>query len=87
MSVTHVAGPVVTIRSLNRSIQRCAICGEKLRDNLNEMGPIGPDGKPPAFLHYSEAALIEIDGNRTSVVGDFLDCDRLPDDFCLSLVE
>lgn len=95
MSVTHVAGPVVTIAG--RSIQRCACCGEKLLDNLREMAPVGPDGEPAQFLHWPEAGLVRFEDvtkeqerlqlTSRKHLGDFQGSDPLPDDFCLSLVE
>lgn len=88
MSVTHVAGPVVTIGS--RVIQRCAVCGEKLADNKNTAAPVNPDGSPPEFPTWPERSLVQIEaGNPTrySLAGDFMQADKLPEDFCLALVE
>jgi hypothetical protein len=87
MSVTHLAGPVVGFQNGKRAIQRCAVCGHKLLDNLRMMAPVGPDGEPPVFPTWREGCLVEIDGNRQSDVGDFVEVERLPDDFCLALVE
>lgn len=93
LSVTHVAGPVVTIRSINRSIQRCAICGAKLRDNLNEHGPLSQNGEPPEMLVYQEGAMVRLEEigigmARAQVIGSFMDNSvPMPDDNCLSLVE
>ena len=90
-SVTHVAGPVVSIRSINRAVQRCAMCGEKLADSRGQMGCVGPDGEPPEFVHWEERHLIRVtEGNPTHSedIGDFGDpAIDLPEDFCLSLVE
>lgn len=85
MSTTHVAGPTIQIQ--NRIIQRCAICGEKLCDNLNTMAPLNPDGSPPGFPTWAEQALIQIDGNRSLVIGEFHQAEGFPKDFCLELVE
>lgn len=82
-SATHLAGPVVVING--RIIQRCAVCGEKLRDNLGEQAPMKPDGSPPEFHAWEEAALVQVAGNRASRIGSLND--DLPDDFCLALVE
>lgn len=83
-SVTHLAGPVVTIQG--RIIQRCAVCGEKLCDSLNIAAPLEPDGSEPTFLTWQEAAFVQMEGNRTSLVGN-LRTDSVPEDFCLALVE
>lgn len=85
-TVTHVAGPVVTIAG--RSIQRCPVCGEKLCDSLGQAGPLEPDGSPPKFCHWQQKALVRVtSGNPTQyeMVGEF--GDPMPDDFCLALVE
>ncbi len=84
MSVTHAAGPVVGIKG--RIIQRCPVCGEKLCDSLNTAMPLNPDGSIPEFPTWAEGALVEIDGNRSSLVGEFLTME-LPVNFCLVLVE
>jgi len=90
VSVTHVAGPVVFFRILNRVIQRCAVCGEKLADNLNACGPLNQDGSPPTFPTWPERRLIRCEGEPgvqlLRDVGCFIN-DPLPDDFCLILVE
>lgn len=83
-SVTHLAGPVVTIRG--RAIQRCVVCGEKLCDSLNTAAPLESDGSEPIFPTWQEQAFVQMEGNRTSQVGN-LRHTPLPDDFCLALVE
>ncbi len=85
-TVTHVAGPVVYFKAITRAIQRCAVCGEKLRDNLNEHGPVGPKGEPPLAFMWTECHFVQVDGNRTTDTGDFRE-GKLPRDFCLALVE
>lgn len=50
------------------------------------MMPCLPDGSPDTFPTWEEAALVEFDGNRQSVVGNFRN-DDLPGNFCLALVE
>lgn len=85
MSVTHVAGPVVKIG--DRCVQRCALCGEKLLDNLNVVAPLNADGTPPAFAVWGGRRLVCYDGNRSTDVGDFMERKILPPDFCLPLVE
>jgi hypothetical protein len=87
-SVTHVAGPVVSVHG--RAIQRCPVCGEKLCDNLGQTGPVNDDGSAPEFLAFGERRLIEVmGGNPTRYVdvGDFVQCETLPENFCLALVE
>lgn len=83
-SVTHLAGPVVSIQG--RAIQRCAVCGEKLCDNLGMVAPCEPDGSDAIFLVWQEAAFVQMEGNRTSLAGN-LRTDPVPDDFCMALVE
>lgn len=84
MSVTHLAGPVVGIKG--RIIQRCPVCGEKLLDSLNAAMPLNPDGSVPEFPTWDEGSLVEVEGNRSSVIGEFIS-DSLPNNFCLVLVE
>ena len=84
MAVTHAAGPAVNVGG--RVIQRCAVCGLKLLDSKNTAGPVGPNGEPPEFPLWAEAALVEIDGNRQSLTGTFGE-DPTPADFCIDLVE
>lgn len=83
-SVTHLAGPVVTIQG--RAIQRCAVCGEKLCDNLNMAALLEEDGSEPIFPVWQEAAFVQMEGSRTSQIGS-LRRDPIPPDFCLALVE
>lgn len=88
-TVTHVAGPVVIFPD-GRSIQRCACCGEKLCDSKGQAGPDEPDGSDPAFYHWTERALVQVEGGNPehySVIGDFVECESLPEDFCIALVE
>lgn len=73
-----------------RTIQRCALCGEKLLDNKNAAAPIGPNGEPPDFPVWGERALVTVtEGNPTEYIlaGDFVAVEKLPEDFCLALVE
>lgn len=90
-SICHVAGPVVAIRSINRAVQRCAMCGEKLADNKNQTGPVGPNGESPEWSHWAEAHLIRVEGTNPTHyadVGDWRDESiPVPEDFCIDLVE
>lgn len=85
MAIVHVAGPVVGIGT--RIIQRCAVCGDKLADNIRVAMPLNPDGSLPSFPTWKEGDLIEFDGHRQNVVGNFGEDGPLPDDFCIILVE
>ena len=89
MKTVHVAGPPVVING--RVVQRCAWCGEKLLDSKNTVGLIGPNGEPPTFPTYGERRLIEFepgDGFVRSIdVGDFVETEELPPEFCHDLVE
>ena len=85
-TVTHVAGPVIRIG--DRVLQRCPICGEKLRDSAGADVPLLPNGKPGTVGMWAEASLVQFDGARQSVIGSFDDENvPLPEDFCLELVE
>ena len=83
-SVTHVAGPLIKVGP--RIVQRCPVCGEKLNDSRDLANAASSDG-PPEFLSWVEGALVQFQGARQSVVGDFFQVTPLPDDFCLELVE
>lgn len=83
-SVTHVAGPLIKVGP--RIVHRCLVCGEKLNDSRDLENAASPDG-PPEFAAWTEGALVQFQGNRQSVVGDFFQEEPLPDDFCLELVE
>ena len=84
-SVTHIAGPVIKIGP--RQIQRCAVCGEKLADNIEILKGLvaSPDG-PPEFLSWDPGCLVRVDGHRASML-EHDDGTNLPDDTCLTLVE
>jgi hypothetical protein len=90
VSTTHVVGPQVVFGKLDRAIQRCAICGEKLDDyRPSRIAIVGTSGAPSGLPSFGEGRLLRVsDGNPKSFVdvGDFVN-DPLPDDFCLSLVE
>lgn len=85
MSVTHVAGPVVAIKG--RGVQRCMVCGEKLRDSLGEAAPVGPDGEEPEMMVFGTGRLIRVVKGRMTDVGSYMDVESLPNDNCWSLVE
>ena len=89
MSATHVAGPVVAFKKLDRVLQRCVVCGYKLLDCHPSRMAV-PEGQDRSLTTFGEADLIQVEeGNPTSYirVGKFADVDILPDDFCLALVE
>ncbi len=90
MSTTHVAGPVVSIG--DRIIQRCAICGDKLVDNINKACVARPGDHPIDIGVWREGCLVQVvdlgDGCERAVdTGDFGITELLPGDFCLALVE
>ena len=89
MTVTHVVGPVVVFSKLDRVIQRCAVCGEKIEDyRPSRIAIVSSDGNND-LPQFPECKLLRVtEGNPKSfvVVGDFIN-DPLPDDFCLALVE
>jgi hypothetical protein len=79
-TVTHVAGPWMVIG--DRIIQRCPICGVKLID----MYCSSPKNLPDHVV-WSEGAMIHIDEGKQRHVGEFLNKKKMPDDFCIWLVE
>lgn len=83
MSVTHIAAPFVIIRG--RVIQRCAVCGEKLVDTKGTAMPLRPDGTPDKMPTWGPFELVQVEGNRQSVIR----CvdDKYPADGCIELVE
>lgn len=87
--IVHLAGNAVCLDG--RIIQRCLICGEKLADNLNCAMPVEPDGSDPVFPTWGTGAWVEIDGNRSSKVGESENPEmwgeQIPENSCVSLVE
>jgi hypothetical protein len=76
MTVTHIAGPNITIHDRYQR-QRCAWCGEILQDyDLRNVAVPAEQPGPPAS--WSEGALVTVDGNLSFVV----DSNDLPDDAC-----
>jgi hypothetical protein len=85
MSVTHIAGPTVTVGQ--RKIQRCLVCGEKLADNIDILkGIVASPDVPPEYLQWPPGDLVQQDGNRTSVI-QHVDGTDLPEDCCINMVE
>ena len=89
MGIVHLAGNAVCLDG--RIIQRCLICGEKLADNLNCAMPVEPDGSDPVFPTWGIGAWVEIEGNRSIMVGKSerpeMSASEIPDGCCLELVE
>lgn len=77
-TVSHVVGPFVQIG--DRVVQRCALCGEKLADTKE------PD-RLGRVVVWNEGLLVRCQNGIMFKVGDLLNNDELPDDFCLPLVE
>jgi hypothetical protein len=87
---THIAGPMVVYQG--RVIQRCMMCGLKLIDSKNMMGPVSDaaDGSLTTVATWEAGDIIRVsaDSNPTSyfLVGHanqqepFKDC-------CIALVE
>jgi hypothetical protein len=90
MSVTHVAGNMIKIAP-NRAIQRCMICGDKMRDTQGEMGCDGPNGEPYVPSFWTVGHLISFsDGNpcQQTDIGSYDDDSvDIPEDSCIALVE
>ena len=78
MSLTHIAGPHVTVNARLR--QRCAWCGATLIDyDLDRMAvPVGQDSTPAT---WPAGALVAVDGPASWLV-DHEDGAPLPDDAC-----
>lgn len=81
--VTHLAGLPVNIRG--RLVQRCALCGALLRDNIDEVAPEDPEGNPASAVAWPMNALIHSEGQATWVVPGRPD--TLPADCCLNRVD
>lgn len=85
----HIAGNAICVEG--RVIQRCMLCGHKLRDTLGEMVPADPDGKVPYFVGWEVGALVRIDPARhcEELVEETESphFDEQWEDCCLSLVE
>lgn len=89
-TTTHVAGPLVGFEKLDRAIQRCAVCGEKLEDMRPSRVMVMSTNGDNSIPRFAEAHLIRVSygENPKSFIdlGDFREAE-LPDDFCLKLVE
>ena len=96
-TTTHVAGCFIQIGP--RCIQRCLICGHKLIDvDLARMAAGVPDDDKVRATYWETGALVQeqMDWRSGNVQwtlvgilgfeGEF-EVERLPDDFCLALVE
>jgi len=96
MTTSHVSAPVVYVMQpdgMVRILQRCAVCGEKLRDNIDELESyqeITARGAP-AFPWWPAGLFIRVEGERQTsfspertITGDVA---AFPHDFCLALVE
>ena len=95
MSVTHIAGPVVTIGC--RRIQRCSVCGEKMCDNLPYLQgrmafpePQESEGLCPSGLDtmstWEPAELVRFEGDAQYAILH-IDGESVPEDCCIDLVE
>jgi hypothetical protein len=81
-SVTHVAGSHITIKK--RTIQRCAVCGYKLCDNLRVAVAASEGDVAPSIAVWDVGTMIRFtDSGQT----ELLDGSDLPSDSCLTLVE
>jgi hypothetical protein len=80
-SVTHVAGHKVEVAG--RTIQRCALCGDKLIDDLNEARPEGSGPTPT----WEPGRLVRVTAGNPQSSVLLPDTDQLPDDSCIDLVE
>lgn len=79
-SVTHVAGPAHVL--CGRLVQRCSVCGEKLLDSYKDEVT---DAR--RYGAFAVGVLVRVREKARTSGGMLSDADRLPVDFCLSLVE
>lgn len=81
MSISHIAGPYMTIGS--HRIQRCCICGEELiMMDLRNIAT--PDGQKNDFSRgWPEQRLVRISGNQSVLLDD---TSKLPEDSCFNTI-
>lgn len=90
-SVTHIAGCWVGFNG--RAVQRCAWCGEKLRDTKGEMVVSGDNDTDEKEAHRISASfwdpmtLVRCREKSQVAVGFFDEVGALPYDICKDLVE
>lgn len=84
-SVTHIAAPHVIANG--RTIQRCALCGEKLVDDKGAAMPLRPDGSPDSVGTWEAFRLVRVTAGNPQHWELLDESDRLPEDSCLALVE
>lgn len=85
-TVTHVAGPAMHVAG--RTIQRCALCGDKLVDSKNTAMPLRPDGTADSISTWEAGRLIQVTvGENPTRYLLLPDTDRLPKDSCIDLIE
>ena len=89
-TTTHIAGPLVRFRDIDRAIQRCAVCGEKLEDIRPSCTAVLSTRGDSSLPQFPQAHLVRVSGDeackRFEVLGG-AEVVGLPDDFCLRLVE
>lgn len=89
MATTHVAGPCISFQSLDRVIQRCAVCGYKLIDISPSKSTVCTQDEGRLVPAHTVAHLIRVDADgleQPKDIGNFFNV-KLPDDFCLNKVE
>lgn len=85
MSVSHIAGTIITVN--RRTVQRCALCGLKLRDSKGVMAPVGPNGRVAGFATWEVGRVVRVTEGPPTATTLLPDTDDLPADSCLVLVE
>ena len=89
-TVTHLAGPPVTLMGgINRIIQRCAVCGEKLADRDRPILSIPGNEMLTAYAQGHLVRFYPEKGEGVFVSMGAISKLRagLPEDFCLKQVE
>lgn len=84
-SVTHIAAPFIIANG--RTIQRCALCGEKLIDDKNCAMPLKPDGTADSIGTWEAMRLVRVTVGNPQRWELLPDSDKLPEDSCLVLIE
>lgn len=86
-TISHLSGPYITLSG--RLIQRCAICGEKLRDSKNEVGPTRPDGSPPIATYWPVLKWVRVTTDENPQRSTLVEIEdgMIPGDACDVLLE
>lgn len=87
ITVSHIAGPAITIMGAERVIQRCSLCGEKLIDSKGMAAPLNPDGSAPQVCVWEVGRFVQVTEGNPTMYLLLPPSQKLPDDSCIVLVE